>query len=184
MTYAIKLGADNVDLKCKTTYWGRGLDLTDCEMSNSSNGFAIGSYFEISYLGLIMLRSQTVFYSDEIANDIVELKEIIKFPWELINTEAAGEYAFQGSFGLEQHPAVLKKVRHTIRAKQVVPAMQVFSTLSGDAIEIDTEEINTNNILAQKDVRYYLVDYGVSLRVSVQTATSNDIYTVKNIEID
>jgi hypothetical protein len=185
VTYALKIDKDNenIDVKCQTIYLGLNLDRVDCELIKS-NGFVIGSSFEINYLGLIAVRTQIAYYNDKLASLIKKIRHITTFPDGLINAKVGEEYKFSASVGIEHHvydPVV--NIDYTLRAKQAILATQFSPTLKGEAIEIDIETKNVNGMPASKDVRYYLPYYGVSINGSLQSSSTNNIYTVKKIEI-
>jgi len=162
-------------------YLGLGLSRLNTEIYK--NDIAYFSDIGISYLGLIDIRYQTVNYTSKFAGKIVELKSIGSFPSGLANARPDSNYEFRGQYGTENQLTNFESGASTFKTKQVIPASQVFASLPGDAIMVENEAKNSNEIVTSRATSYYIFDYGVSIEVSHQSASAKRICTVQSIEI-
>jgi len=182
VTYALKSNKDELIETCRTVYLGLGLNRIDCELKNA-NGFAIGSKFQITYLGLLTIRIQVARYDSRAASAIEEIKRIETFPDGLIDAKVGTEYRFHANSGTEWQIGGPVDVQYTLRPTQTIAAADIFPALQGDAMLIDTETTNVNGLRSSKRSDYYLPYYGVTIRGRFENSTTTEIYEVKNVEI-
>ena len=169
---------DNVTVVTRLTNSGNGLVRLSREYFHGSISYA--AEFNLSYIGLVTLRSQSVRYNDVNPSLIEEVAEFTQFNKQVAALAENTEYVFEGSTGLWLTPSNQLPLTVKCRSGTTYPAKSLYPSIKGDAIDLTCEEQLSHGYAVRRYA--FLRHYGVAVILEAKTNRFKQIWTISKFE--
>jgi hypothetical protein len=175
-------GLRKVTQTSDVTYQNVGNGLVQVFKEYASNDIPYSNAYELSYLGFLQLRSQTVNNNQYVGNYIVEVKHFNLMLKNLPPVREDKEYVLEWSSGNTIQIANYIDRKAACTSSKTYAASDLFATLPGKAIDVQCE-FTTNGSVYLKQTLTYLQQYGLFVLKSFTNTTAKAAYTITAAEI-
>lgn len=138
----------------------------------SSNGFPVSQFYTLNYRGLLLLETQQVFLAENEARPALIMKNLKAFA--ALDTSGGGTGEFEWKYQQAPHRQILGLKDTALKCTYgaVHPASDIQRKLQGNAQDLNCEFRNDSNIATSQTAQAILINYGIIVVTSTNTAGS------------
>lgn len=166
-----------------TTYLNAGGNLVQELSDYSKNGIVFKQRYDLTYRGVLSLKTQSTNDSSTFASTPYEVKELETFD-SLDRAREAQELAYKFKFGTKVQIMNFLDGSETCTVGKSHPASQESASLSGSAEPVLCTNYNDNGVAQGESGFVYLSDYGVAILTSTKAASGISDAKIDSVKID
>lgn len=171
--------AKTIQLDQQRTFVNAGGSFVQSITRDSRNGVPTSTQFDLTYRGLVTLRSQQFLTSSVRIPPAIATHKFTSFT--PIGHGNSLDYAY--SYGYAGQWAGFLDERKTCTQGKPYPASKVFATLQGQARDIECTNYNNNNVTTGTRVYAYLEHYGIALYLHAKLADGDSDAKVTSLTV-
>jgi hypothetical protein len=163
----------------KSTYINLGNGLVQILHEYSNNNIPYTQYYELSYKGIMDVRSQSVLLSRANTNFLIEMKDASRF--DKFTDKPDREYVYDYLYGTDMQLANFSSAKRTCKVAKTFAASTLNAKLTGEASDLNCETYS-NNVVQSRVKLVYLKD--LDMAILMEVANSADKFTNKITDVN
>jgi hypothetical protein len=148
----------------------------------SNNDIPYGIEYSLSYMALLPLKSQRVFYNRQTANFAIEAKHLNEVPKDAVKLREETDYVFDWASGTSPQLMNFSNIRLVCRSGKFYSAATLHAKLAGNAIDFNCTR-HVNGVVRARQKFAVLERYGLALKLEFKSSTITETYRIGDVEI-
>lgn len=166
-----------------TTFINAGGSFVEMLSEYSKNDITYKQEYDLSYRGLLTLKTQYVSDSSTFAGVSYEVKDMLQLD-SLSAAHAAQAITYKYKYGTKVQIMNFRDGSMTCTVGESYPASKAFTRLGGNARNIDCTNYNNNGVEQGKAGHVYLEKYGIAVLTSTKSASAISDAKIDSVEIE
>ncbi len=172
-----------VSIEQTASFRNVGGSLVQMRVEDSRNGVPMTQNYQLSYRGIVALKSQNLNVGAAMTGFAFELKSFQHFD-AVGRPSASGMLDYQYKSGTTAQIMNFRDGRSTCKIGPAYPAAKVNAQLLGDARDLDCTIYNSNGVKTSSSRAAYLAKYGVAVVLHTEHAAGISDAKVTSVEIE